>query len=298
MACNQLTLNPVNLLFFIGFLEIGIIDMIDVLLVAFLIFQLYKLIRGSVAGRVFIGLILFYLVYLVVKAARMELLTAILGQFIGVGVIAALILFQQEIRKFLLMLAKSSVFGNNGLLSSLFGKNDNINPELDLDPVLEAAKSMSGTNTGGLIVFAKTADLSFYADSGDLIEGQISKRLLLAIFNKTSPLHDGAVLITEGRIKAARCILPVTEDPDLPAHFGLRHRAALGLTESTDAVVLVISEETGQLALAYNGAIETNLSVGEAKNHIINYLYELPETAAALKHEEHTTQSIPAEVAV
>ncbi|MES2389146.1 MAG: diadenylate cyclase CdaA [Bacteroidota bacterium] len=272
-------------LFYIGFLEVTWVDIIDVLLVAFLIFQLYKLIRGSVAGRVFIGIILIYLVYLVVKAARMELLTAILGQFIGVGVIAALILFQQEIRKFLLMLGKSSLFGSGSLLSRFFGKPIS-GTELNLQPVLEAAKAMSGSHTGGLIVFSKSTELKFYAESGDLIDALISKRLILSIFNKYSPMHDGAAIISNNRIKAARCILPVTDEADLPAHFGLRHRAALGLCEVTDSVVLVISEETGQLAVAYNGKIEVNLSISEVRSKITHYLFDNPDGDGA-RHEEH-----------
>lgn len=274
-----------KLLFYIGFLEITWVDVIDILLVSFLIFQLYKLIKGSVASRVFIGIMLIYITYLVVKAAKMELLTAILGQFIGVGVIAALILFQQEIRKFLLLLGKSTLFSNESFMGALFGRSIK-QSTLNLQAVLDAAKSLSGSRTGGLIVFAKSTELRFYAETGDHIDGVISKRLLISIFNKYSPMHDGAVIIADGRIKAARCILPITDKTDLPAQFGLRHRAALGLSELTDSVVLIISEETGQISVAYAGVLDHNLSLAEARNKINACLFDKAENVEREKTEE------------
>jgi DNA integrity scanning protein DisA with diadenylate cyclase activity len=139
---------------------------------------------------------------------------------------------------------------------------------------MDAVKSMSGSNTGALIVFSKNSPLKFYAESGDLIDAIVSKRIILSIFNKYSPLHDGAVIIHANRIKAARCILPVTERDDLPAEFGLRHRAAIGMTESTDTLVLVVSEETGQMSVVRNGNIFHNLSIKEIRAKVNDYLYE------------------------
>ncbi|MGB3616913.1 MAG: DNA integrity scanning protein DisA nucleotide-binding domain protein, partial [Catalinimonas sp.] len=223
--------------------------------------------------------------YLIVKAAEMELLTAILGQFIGVGVVAAIVVFQPEVRKFLMLIGRSSFFNNELLFRSLLRRNTTLN-DINLQPVLDAAKAMSGTNTGGLIVFAKNSELKFYAESGDILDALLSKRLLLSIFYKNSPLHDGAVIIYQNRIKAARCILPVTERTDVPANLGLRHRAALGMSEATDSVVMAISEETGQMSLAFNGKLATNLSITELREHIRLYLHEenaevaLKETAA------------------
>jgi DNA integrity scanning protein DisA with diadenylate cyclase activity len=141
-------------------------------------------------------------------------------------------------------------------------------------PIIEAAKTLGGSNTGALIVFSKSSELRFYAESGDLIDAVISKRLLLSIFNKYSPLHDGAVIIYQGKIKAARCILPVTEQENLPAHFGLRHRAAIGMSEITDSLTIVVSEETGQLSAVKNGKIYHNLSTLELRKKINEYLYE------------------------
>jgi uncharacterized protein (TIGR00159 family) len=232
--------------------------------------------RGSVAIKVFLGFLSIYLSYLIVKAAEMELLTSILGQFMGVGVIAALILFQQEIRKFLLLIGKSTVFNNEHLFSFPWRRALS-EKQLSITPIVEAAKTMSAANTGALIVFARDSELKFYTDSGDELDAVISKRLLISIFNKYSPMHDGAVIIVKNRIKAARCILPVSENDAIPASFGLRHRAAIGLTEITDAVVLVVSEETGQISLVANGRVMHNLSTQELRNKLNQYLLETKE---------------------
>jgi len=257
----------------IGFIQITWIDLIDILLVSLLLYQLYKVLKGSIAVKIFLGLISVFMIYMVVKALKMKLLTAILGQFIGVGVIAAIILFQQEIRKFLLLIGKSTVFSEDSFFINWPWKKKVKKEQLNLNPIVETAKILGGTNTGALIVFAKGSELKFYAESGDILDAEISKRLLIAIFQKNSPLHDGAVIIANGRIKAARCILPVSENDQLPAHLGLRHRAAIGMTEVTDSIVLIVSEETGQISLAVNGAIETNLSKGELKSKLNFYLY-------------------------
>ncbi|MFC2188103.1 diadenylate cyclase [Peijinzhouia sedimentorum] len=260
-------------LFKIGFLDIRWIDLLDILAVGFLIFQLYKLLKGSVALRVFLGLLSLYLIYLVVRAAQMELLSSILGQFMSVGVLAAIILFQQEIRKFLLIIGKTTALNRENIFAGIFGKRTNVGAT-NITPIIEASKIMAGSNTGALIVFSKSSELKFYQESGDIMDAEISKRLLLAIFNKYSPLHDGAVVIFENRIKAARCILPVTERENLPAQLGLRHRAAIGMTESTDTLVLIVSEETGQISTARNGIIYSNLSPQEARQRIHTYLFE------------------------
>jgi len=260
--------------FTIGFLEVSLVDVLDIALVSFLLFQVYNLMRGSVAVRIFVGFLSLYLIYLVVRAAEMELLSAILGQFMGVGVIAAIILFQQEIRKFLLLLGKTTSFNSeNGFLSNLPWKKRKKGDEFNITPLIESSKSLGGTNTGALIVLSKGSELKFYAESGDLIDAIVSKRLLISIFNKTSPLHDGAVIIHKGRITAARCVLPVTEK-DVPAQFGLRHKAAIGMSEATDTIILIVSEETGQLSIARNGTIFHNLSNQEIRSKINDYLIE------------------------
>ena len=279
-----------KLLFSIGFLEIEMLDIIDILLVTALLYQLYKLLTGSVALKIFLGLLSIYLLYLVVRAAGMELLSIILGQFMGVGVLAAIILFQPEIRRFLLLIGKTTAFNNDRFFRSFPWRREQ-SDKLSLTPFIEAAKSLAGKNTGALIVFTKSSELKYYAESGDLIDAVISKRLLVSIFNKNSPLHDGAVIISGNRIKAARCILPVSENQEIPASMGLRHRAAIGLTEITDSVVLVVSEETGQIALVRNGEVFRNLSSSDLRVKLNQFLFDTDQRANAASIANEKTVS-------
>jgi len=262
--------------------------------------------RGSVAIKVFLGFLSLYLIYLVVNAARMELLSSILGQFMGVGVLAVIILFQQEIRKFLLLVGRTTVFDEANVINSFrsIWSGSGRNGKANVAPIIDAAKTLGGTNTGALIVISRNSELKFYAESGDRMDAEISKRLLLAIFNKYSPLHDGAVIIHNNRVVAARCILPVTERDDIPANFGLRHRAGVGMSEATDTLILAVSEETGQLSIMRNGEILHNLSQKELRSAINDYLYEnikekvtSPSVLDAVKTEEKEEQ-IDAEAAV
>ena len=249
-------------------------DLIDWFFVTILLYQVYKLMKGSIASKVFLGFIFLYLAYLMVNAAEMELLSAILGQFMGVGVLALIILFSPEIRKFLLMIGKSTTFNSENLFRSFPWKKNVSNDQFDVNPIIDAAKTLGGSYTGALIVFSRESELKFYVDSGDRIDGLISKRLLLSIFNKNSPLHDGAVIIYNGRVSAARCILPVSDLENLPAQFGLRHRAAIGMSETTDTLVLVVSEETGQMSIVRTGKIHHNMSIQEIRKMINNYFLE------------------------
>ncbi|TGD81737.1 diadenylate cyclase CdaA [Hymenobacter wooponensis] len=274
--------------FTVGFLRIGWVDVIDVLLVTVLFYQLYKLLTGSVALKIFLGFMSIYLLYLVVKATGMELLTSILGQFMSVGVLAGIILFQQEIRRFLLTIGKATALDRVRVFP---WRREAASERMNITPFVEAAKSLAGKQTGALIAFSMASDLKFFADSGDLIDATVSKRLLMSIFNKTSPLHDGAVIITRGRIQAARCILPVSENPDVPASMGLRHRAAIGLTEVTDAIVLVVSEETGQISLVRGGEVFRNLASADLRARLNEFLFDVAPKPTA------STGSTAAEVA-
>lgn len=260
-------------LFFIGFLEVEWIDVLDVFLVSLLLYQVYRLLKGSVAIKIFLGVLLVYSVYLLVKVLEMHLLQRILGQFIGVGVIAAFILFQQEIRKFLMLIGKTTNFSPGAIIKEVFTKKETEGEEhFNVNAIIESANILSSSKTGALMVFAKTSELKFYAESGDAVDAALSKRLLIAIFQKYSPLHDGAVIIANNRIKAARCILPVSENEEIPANFGLRHRAAIGITEVTDCVVLVVSEETGNASLVYNGKIFSIMAKSELKTKLKIFL--------------------------
>jgi uncharacterized protein (TIGR00159 family) len=252
------------LAFQIGFLSIDWADAADILLVGVLMYEVSRFVRRSVAGGILVGGLVLYIVYWLVKAAGMDLLTAILDQFMGVGVVAALILFQPEIRKFLLALGKGTSFRTDFKLKKLF-KDQQPDELFALQPAIEAARSMSQNSTGAMIVFERQDSLRMYAETGDAIDAVLSKRLLVSIFQKQSPLHDGAAIIRRGRVVAARCILPLSETQTLPAKRGMRHRAALGLTEATDAVVLIVSEQDGQISLAEGGRLEKNLSATEVR---------------------------------
>jgi uncharacterized protein (TIGR00159 family) len=260
------------LLFKIGFLEVGWVDFIDIALVSVLLYQVYKLIRGSIAMNIFLGILALYLVYLIVRAAEMELLATILGQFMGVGVLAMIILFQPEIRKFLLVIGRGTEFREN-IFKTISNWRHEYHDDFDVNEVIEAAKSLKATKTGALIVFSRDTELKFYVQTGDELDAAVNKRLLLSIFNKNSPLHDGAVIIYKGRIKAARCVLPVTENDNLPAHYGLRHRAAVGMSENTDTLVLAISEETGRLIVARNGKYLRLIKLKHVERKILDYLH-------------------------
>ncbi|RAV99780.1 diadenylate cyclase CdaA [Pseudochryseolinea flava] len=261
-----------TLLFKIGFLEVGWVDFIDVFLVSILLYQIYKLIRGSIAVNIFLGILALYLIYLIVQAAQMELLATILGQFMGVGVLAMIILFQPEIRKFLLVIGRGTEFREN-IFKTITNWRSQYHDDFDIQQIMEAAKTLKATRTGALVVFSRDTELKFYAETGDALNAEVNKRLLLSIFNKNSPLHDGAVIIHKGRIKAARCVLPVSENDHLPATFGLRHRSALGMSENTDTLVMAISEETGRLILARNGKFLKALKLKQVEQKILEYLH-------------------------
>lgn len=278
------------LLFKIGFLEVSWVDLIDIALVSVLLYQIYKLIRGSIAVNIFLGILALYLIYLIVRAAQMELLATILGQFMGVGVLAMIILFQPEIRKFLLVIGRGTEFREN-IFKTIANWRNQYHDDFDIQQVMEAAKTLKATKTGALIVFSRDTELKFYAETGDALNAEVNKRLLLSIFNKNSPLHDGAVVIYKGRVKAARCVLPVSENDHLPPNFGLRHRAAVGMSENTDTLVMAISEETGRLILARNGKYLKGLKLKQVEQKILEYLHNNEPAAWEEIREEETESS-------
>ena len=251
-------------LFHIGFLSVRLLDLLDILIVSFLLYKAYQLLKGGTAINIFIGIVSMYLLwFLFVRIFEMQLLGAILGQFMSVGVLALIIVFQQEVRRFLVLLGSSSFTGKGSLIRKLLPWNWKEEQAMaaDLIPVIKACESMSNTKTGALLVLSRTTDLKFFENSGDAMDADLSKRLLESIFFKNSPLHDGAVIIRNNKIKAARCVLPVTDNNDLPANLGMRHRAALGITEQSDAISIIVSEETGNISVAKNGILENNLSL-------------------------------------
>ncbi|MFC2096070.1 diadenylate cyclase CdaA [Bacteroidota bacterium] len=242
-----------------AFITIRFLDILDILLVAFLLYQIYNLIRGTTAINIFIGIFLLYLLWLLVKAFNMSLLSSILGQVIGVGVIALIIVFQQEIRRFLLIISTRYFTTRKFSFDKMFSFGEKEVSELKIDSIVSACSNMSAFKTGALIAISKKSDLLSFIRTGDVLNADTSSRLLESIFFKNSPLHDGAVIIKEDKIAAARCILPSTERVDLPAQYGMRHRAALGIAEKTDAVVIIVSEETGAISFAKQENIESNI---------------------------------------
>ncbi len=245
-------------------------DILDILLLALLLFELYRLIRGTVAMDIFVGIFLVYIFWLAFRALHMEMMASLLGQIIGVGVIALIVVFQQEIRRFLLLLggryAKARWLGFASWGSG--GAGEKMFSEPALRQVLNAVKHLSSTKTGALIAIARESGLETIIGTGDRIDAAVNARLLESIFFKNNPLHDGAVIIQHDHIVAARCVLPVTENIFLPAKYGMRHRAALGLAEKTDAVVIVVSEETGEISLAYDAEIYFNLTLQKLEEEL------------------------------
>lgn len=248
-----------------SFLKLDFFSILDIVLVAFLLYQLYNLIKGTIAANIFVGLAMVCLLYYVVNALHMRLLTLILGNFVNVGIIAIIVVFQPEIRRFLLLVGRNASLQRNRAWWRYFlGKTEvEKNNFARIKPIIDACKSMKQTRTGALIVFVKDYDEQFYQNSCELMDAKISKRLLESIFQKGSPLHDGAVVISGNKIKSASCILPLTDNLNLPPQFGLRHRAGIGVTENNDATALIVSEETGEISYAKQGKVKMNISFAE-----------------------------------
>lgn len=250
------------------FISIRILDVFDIILTALLFYQVYRLVKGTIAINIFIGIFSVYLVWLLVRALNMQLLGSILGQFIGVGVIALIIVFQQEIRRFLILIGTRYISNRTFSIEKLFSSVSGGRPKIRINSMVKAFKKLTEKRLGALIVFARKSELQTYAQTGDTLDAVTSSRLLESIFCKGSPLHDGAVIIIGDKIHAARCVLPVSENTTLPPELGMRHRAALGMSEQTDAVVVVISEETGRISITDGGKIKMNLSLRELSEYL------------------------------
>lgn len=240
-----------------SFIDFNLISVIDIFLVAILIYQLYKLVRGTVAINIFIGIIFIYIIWKLVAVLQMEMLSEILGQFIGLGVIALLIVFQQELRKFLLIVGGQDFLKKIPFINKL--KLINVVNNLQTKPIIEACQKLSKDKIGALIIIFKSNTLPSFSDSGTTINAEVSSNLIQNIFFKNSPLHDGALCILNNTIISAGCILPVTDNSDIPSHFGLRHLAAIGATEHSDDIAIVISEETGKITFMHGNLLEYDI---------------------------------------
>ncbi len=246
------------------FITIRFLDILDILLVAFLLYQLYMLIKGTVAFNIFIGLFVVYLFWMLIRALNMELLDTLMAQFLGVGVLALIVVFQPEIRRFLLLIGSNNQVNKLLRVDKLFTSDKfRTASEEQIRMMIKACESMARTKTGALIVIAQHSELREYVRTGEKINGRISDALLETIFFKNTPLHDGAVIVIGNRIVAARCILPVSNKQDIDPNLGLRHRAAVGVTEETDAVAIIVSEEKGKISIARAGHVQVNISQTE-----------------------------------
>jgi diadenylate cyclase len=250
--------------------HITILDILDIFLVAMILFQLYRLIRGTVAISIFTGIFIIYLFWIVVKALKMELISGLLGQVMGIGMIALIIVFQQEVRRFLLAIGNRYMARSRFSLGLLFTPvvGEQRSPG-ETEEIVRACEAMASKKIGALIVIGRKTNLEIYSQGGEVINARISSGLLETIFFKNTPLHDGAVLIDSGTIYAARCPLPVTDRVSLPARYGMRHRAAIGMSELTDALIIVVSEESGNISVVDAGVIREKIEANELRNILL-----------------------------
>jgi len=253
------------------FLEFSFVDVLDILLVAFLLYSVYKLLKGTVAINIFIGIAIVFLIYKVTDALHMEMLSSLLGNLISGGVIALIIIFHPEMRKFLLMLGTTSFKSKRNLINQLKFLKAGITIDIDTESLVSSCEKFAHTRTGALIVIERNSNLDFLKEKGDDMDIEINSPILESIFFKNSPLHDGAIVVKENKIVATRVVLPLS-DKKLPSRFGLRHRASVGITEKTDAMCLVVSEETGDVSFIIDGEFELYESYNELQEKIKMYL--------------------------
>jgi len=234
-------------------LNLRFIDYLDVFLVALLLYYLYKLVKGTVAINIFLGIIIIYGAWKLTEFLNMELLNGIFGGFMKVGIIALIVVFQPEIRKFLLMVGSTNFSRRRKFLNQFKFLKNEVATATNVDAIISACNKMSMSKTGALIVFERNNNLDFLSESGDEMNIKVTQPIIESIFFKNSPLHDGAIIISNNVVKATRVILPVNNEKHIPQRFGLRHRAAIGVTEKTDALALAVSEETGHISYFKDG---------------------------------------------
>lgn len=239
-----------------GALNFGILDALDILIAAFLLYQIYRLLRGTSAIRILLGMVAIYLLYSLVQLLEMRLLSEILGSFMGAGLIILIIVFQQEIRKFLLVIGSATFSRRKGIRNMLNMSTTEGTDKRTIDAIVGAAAAFAEDKVGALIVIERKDPLGSFAGTGHHINGALSRILLESIFFKNAPLHDGATIVSKNKVIAAGAVLPLSESSDLPSKFGLRHRAAAGISERTDALALAVSEENGKIHVFYEGEFE------------------------------------------
>ncbi len=252
------------------FIDFNIFDFIDITLVSILIFQLYKLVRGSAAINIFIGMMLVYIMWKIFSALEMSLLSEILGQFISVGVLALIIVFQQEIRRFLVLIGKN-IFKNKNLFIKSKNRREILSKE-NIEDICNACHNMSKTKTGAIIIIERNDNLDLILKTGRIISSNLSQIMIESVFYKNAPLHDGAIIIINKKIMGARCVLPISESNTIPTEMGMRHKAALGVTEQYDCLAITVSEQNGKISFFENGKIKTNLEIESLTDAITTHL--------------------------
>ncbi|GMN07419.1 diadenylate cyclase CdaA [Croceitalea sp. MTPC5] len=239
---------------FLNFLEFKITDFIDIFLVAILLYYIYKLVKGTVAINIFIGIVIVWALWKLTELLQMKMISSMVGGFMNIGLIALIIVFQQEIRKFLLMIGSTNFASKRSFIKHFkFLKQEALPTDTDVNAIMAACEKMAMTKTGAILVIERNNSLDFVRSTGDTMNIEITQPIIESIFYKNSPLHDGAAIIQDNYITATRVILPVSNERNIPLRFGLRHRAAVGITEKTDAICLVVSEETGLISYIKNG---------------------------------------------
>jgi diadenylate cyclase len=252
------------------FLNDILIPVVDIVLVGIMLYYAYKLVRGTAAINIFLGFVIIYIIWWLTELVNMPILSNILGGFISVGVIALIVVFQQEIRKFLLLLGSSNFTNNKNIIKKFnflfrISKKQTL---MNIDELINACEIFKKNKTGALFIIERNNSLDFVRSSGDQLNLEISSPIIESIFFKNSPLHDGAVIIEGNFITGARIILPVSENENIDSRLGLRHRAAFGITEKTDALAIVVSEEKGKISFIINGEIQAFKDIESLKSMI------------------------------
>ncbi|MBR3976291.1 MAG: diadenylate cyclase CdaA [Bacteroidaceae bacterium] len=251
------------------FLEFSIMDFVDIMLVAAMLYYFYKLMKESGSINIFIGILIFFFSWIIVaKVLHMRLMGSIMDQLVSVGAIALIVIFHEEVRHFFKRLGSNRKMG---FLSSLFSRNKDAEAgKAAIMPIVLACMSMSQQKVGALIVVEKDENLDDIISTGEIINATVGQRMIESIFFKNAPLHDGAIVIRGGIIVAAQCILPVSHDLNIPKKLGLRHRSAMGVSEKTDALAIIVSEETGAISVAYKGQFSLNLDARRLEEILSN----------------------------
>lgn len=244
-------------------IPIRAVDLLEIVIVAYVLYKLYVWMRGTIAVQIFVGILALYLIQIFVTALDMTIFRAVFGSISEVFVLAVIILFQPEIRRLLLLL------GQNPLVRRFMQSPAQMERISD---IVLAVQEMSEKNIGALIVFERSTGLRSYIETGTELQAQVSRDLLVSIFYSQNPLHDGAIIIRDGRIAAARCVLPVSSNVKPGSQLGLRHRAAVGITELADAFVIVVSEETGRISLASDGKLMSGVSIDQLREYVTEAL--------------------------